>query len=147
MTELLTMIKPWAFKHRTDILYALNRAGKMIHTAEIFIPDSLLHCLYGRFKGQPFYDLLISDMMNREGVISIYDGNIEKFMELKEGIREKLDSLLPAIPYANANNVGYKRNSLHTSDSVEAAEREVGFTKELLKNITRLVRTNSTWQM
>lgn len=146
MTELLAMIKPWAFGHRNDIIDRLHHEGREIQSAEVYIPEKLLRFLYGHYEGQPFYEPMILDMMNREGVITIYEGNMAVFNELKTKIREKFDPLLPKNPDANAKIVGYTRNSIHISDSLESAEREVKFTREMLKKIPRLVPHNGTWQ-
>lgn len=146
MTELLTLIKPWAWKHRIAILNKLHHEGREIQTAEIYIPERFLRFLYGRYEGQPFYEIMIADTMNREGVMAIYEGNIAQFNELKSTIRAKFDPLLPKNSDANAEMAGYRRNSIHVSDSLESAEREVEFTRKLLKKIPRLVPHNSVWQ-
>jgi len=143
MTELLTMIKPWAFKHRKDISDSLKYCGQLIQIEEIQVPEKLLRFLYGRFEGQLFYELMVSDLVNREGTVAIYEGDIARFAELKKEIRKIFDPLLPL----NTNNVGYTRNCIHTSDSLDAAAREVNFTRNLLTRISRLQPTATTLRL
>lgn len=122
-----SIIKPDATKRNLtgSINAVIEKAGlRIIAQKRVHWSDAQAKKFYGEHKGKPFYDELVTFMTSGPIVVQVLEGNnaIAKYREVM-GKTDPKEAAEGTIRQLFAQSKG--KNSVHGSDSPEAAEREI----------------------
>lgn len=122
-----SIIKPDATKRNLtgQINAVIEKSGlKIIAQKRVHWTDSQAKKFYGEHKGKPFYDELVGFMTSGPIVVQVLEGHnaIAKYREVM-GQTDPKDAAESTIRKLFA--LSKSKNSVHGSDSPEAAEREI----------------------
>jgi len=119
MSNILLMVKHCALSHTGEILWYFDKKGKRYKTSLIErVPPNLIIDHYSHCIGEKYFFPMIQDMQEKSAVIALYsNANIKEFVKTKRCVNLE-------FAYVAGVCKGYKRTSVHTSDSPKAFNRE-----------------------
>ena len=122
-----SIIKPDATKRNLTghINAVIEKAGlRIIAQKRVHWTEAQAKKFYGEHKGKPFYDELVGFMTSGPIVVQVLEGNnaIAKYREVM-GKTDPKEATEGTIRKLFALSMG--KNSVHGSDSPQAAEREI----------------------
>ncbi|MFC1928133.1 nucleoside-diphosphate kinase [Chloroflexota bacterium] len=127
MERSLVLIKPDAMERRLSgtIISRLERHGlKMIALKMLHLDEGLAKRHYAIHAGKPFFEDLISYIISTPIIAVVFEGD-----EAVEVIRRAMGATDPAKAEAGTIRANYgldiQHNAVHSSDSVETAEKEI----------------------
>lgn len=127
MERSLILIKPDAIQRGLTkiILARLEKQGLKLVTSKMLQPDrALAQKLYAVHKDKPFFEGLVNYISSGPIIAAVFEG--ERAVEV---IRKTMGATDPAKAGAGtirgAFGINIERNSIHGSDSIETAKREI----------------------
>jgi len=138
MERSLVLIKPDAIQRRLTkiILTRLEKQGlKLVVSKMLHLDRALAQKLYAIHKDKPFFEDLVNYISSAPIIAAVFEG--EKAIE---AIRKTMGATDPAKAGAGTIRgdfgVSIERNSIHGSDSIETARREIKlfFTKNEIRS-------------
>jgi len=125
----LSIIKPDATKRNITgkINAKIEEAGlSIVAQKKIYLSRREAGIFYGEHKERPFFGELVEFMVSAPVIVQVLQGEnaIATYREVM-GATNPADAADGTIRKEYANNVG--ENSVHGSDSVESAAREIAF--------------------
>ncbi|QPB43152.1 nucleoside-diphosphate kinase [Rodentibacter haemolyticus] len=129
MEKTLSIIKPDAVKRDLigEILARFEKEGfKIIATKMVRLTQAQAEGFYAEHQGKPFFEPLVNYMMSAPIVVSVLE---------KENAVKDYRTLIGATNPENAADgtirkdfaLSQRENSVHGSDSVESANREIAY--------------------
>ena len=138
MEKTLVLIKPDAIQRGLTniILTRLEKQGFKLVVSKMLHPDrALAQKLYAVHKDKPFFEDLVNYISSAPIIAAVFEG--ERAIEV---IRKTMGATDPAKAGAGTIRgdfgVNIERNSIHGSDSIETAKREIRlfFTKNEIQS-------------
>jgi nucleoside-diphosphate kinase len=125
----LSIIKPDATKRNITgkINAMIEDAGlAIVAQKKVFLSRREAGLFYGEHKERPFFGELVEFMVSAPVVVQVLQGEnaVAKYREVM-GATNPANAAEGTIRKAHANSVG--ENSVHGSDSLESAAREISF--------------------
>lgn len=115
--KLFLMIKPWALNFYEEILANFRDAGKLESFCFIpQLPQEAIIKTYSEHKGKIYFEPFMKDHLSQSGIIAVYSGNLDHFLEIKKDIRKKFLNVVQQPSF-------YVRNPIHTSVNSEEYKR------------------------
>ena len=129
MEQTLMLIKPDAIERNLigKIISRVENAGlKILDMKMVFFSREMTERFYGEHKGEEFYNRLINYMGDKQVVALKLEG-----LDAIKKLRKLVGATDPKKAEKNTIRAdfgaGTPQNSVHASDSSEAAEREIKF--------------------
>ena len=129
MQKTLMLIKPDAIERNlvSKIISRVEEAGlKILDKKKILFTKEMTEQFYGEHKGEEFYNRLINYMADKDVVALKLEG-----LDAIGALRKLVGATDPKKAEKNTiradYGVGTPQNSVHASDSVKSAEREIDF--------------------
>lgn len=124
-----SMIKPNAVQdnHIGDIIALIEKANLKVAGLKMQrLSKEQAEAFYAEHKGKPFYNDLVSMMSSGPIVLMVFDGD-NAVLKLREvvGSTDPKKAAPNTIRALYGKSVG--ENSIHASDSVDSAKREIDF--------------------
>ena len=138
MEKTLVLVKPDAIQRGLTniILTRLEKQGFKLVVSKMLHPDrALAQKLYAVHKDKPFFEDLVNYISSAPIIAAVFEG--ERAIEV---IRKTMGATDPAKAGAGTIRgdfgVNIERNSIHGSDSIETAKREIRlfFTKNEIQS-------------